>query len=524
MKNAPNSFLWLTLVLLLSSSTAFAAPPIAVSTNTCLFLDDYFISEQSGFTRTFHQGKPHPTAIVAETEPWDHWICLYGDCFYDPVGKVYRMYYQTSHYPSGVPGLSFRQDTAYAESKDAIHWIKPKLGFVDFNGSKENNLLFHNAGAGNVFLDPKATDPKGRIKATLYFCQSDPRFGVGDVLHDQQVLQSADGVHWEYVGPFEKPKFANPEQGGFIDAVTVSGWDLLKQKYLANSRCYSTHSIGEFPAAGESFEPTTKRVRRRAIGISWSDNPQKGWSPTVMIVAADEQDDKRAAEKFAKDPTKPTWTELYGMPMNVYGNHYIGFIVLFDRVDKQDGNGGGGLQFAFSNDGLNWTRPEPRQNAVENSDDPELWPNFAQFGAPLDMGNEIWVFYSENNGTHGVQPFIKSRGRIRAAVWRKDGFASLDAAGKATLVTKPLATTGSKLLLNFNTEKDGYVRVGVLDAEGNPISQFNLGECQDLKGNATAKEVVWGGGSDFSDRAGGKPVRLMFELNKAHLWSFRFAP
>jgi hypothetical protein len=292
----------------------------------------------------------------------------------------------------------------------------------------------------------------------------------------------------------------------------VSGWDPLKQKYLANSRCYSTHSIGEFPAAGESFEPTTKRVRRRAIGISWSDHPQKGWSPTVMIVAADEQDDKRATEKFAKDPTKPTWTELYGMPMNVYGNHYIGFIVLFDRVDKQDGNGGGGLQFAFSNDGLHWTRPEPRQNAVENSDDPELWPNFAQFGVPLDMGNEIWVFYSENNGTHGVQPFIKSRGRIRAAVWRKDGFASLDAAGKATLTTKPLVVAGKQLRVNFQ----GSVTVTALDEQGQPIKSLKP---QTLKGDSVSQPVKW----DLSTLAG-KPIRFRFEMDKAKLWSFRFAP
>ena len=29
----------------------------------------------------------------------------------------------------------------YAESKDGIHWVKPKLGFREFNGSKENNIL-----------------------------------------------------------------------------------------------------------------------------------------------------------------------------------------------------------------------------------------------------------------------------------------------------------------------------------------------------------------------------------------------
>jgi hypothetical protein len=143
--------------------------PLPVGTNTCLFLDEYFIAEQAGLTRTWHRGKPHPEAVIAESEPWEHWICLYGGCFYDPVAKSFRMYYQTTHQPSGEPGISFRQDICYAESKDAIHWVKPKLGVVDFKGSKDNNILFYCAGPGNVFLDPKAADPKVESRGTSIF-------------------------------------------------------------------------------------------------------------------------------------------------------------------------------------------------------------------------------------------------------------------------------------------------------------------------------------------------------------------
>src|SRR5688572_32892894 len=101
---------------ILAGARAVGAEPLALADRTCLFLDDHFIAEQSGLTRTFHQGKPHPQAKLEETEPWEKWIVLYGGCFYDPEAKVYRMYYQTTHYPSGVPGVSFRQDTCYAES------------------------------------------------------------------------------------------------------------------------------------------------------------------------------------------------------------------------------------------------------------------------------------------------------------------------------------------------------------------------------------------------------------------------
>jgi hypothetical protein len=324
-----------------------------------------------------------------------------------------------------------------------------------------------------------------------------------------QVLESPDGMTWKYFDHMEWPPFANPAEQEFVDMIVV-GWDGIKNRYVYNWRVFSQHEIAE-KANG----------KRRAIGITWSDTLTRKLEPAVRIISPDEQDDRRAA-KNSKDPAKPDWSELYCMPIMTYGNHYLGFITPFDLADGLDGNGGGGLELAFSNDGKKWSRPEPRGDAIENSEDTELFPNFAQFNAPLEMGDETWIFYSENNGTHGTQPFAKSRGRIRAGVWRKDGFASLDAAGEATLITRPLAYDGKELLVNFQTEPGGSMRVGLLDEKGEPITQFNVVECQSLTGDATAQKVKWVGGSDFSKRVGGKPVRLMFELNKAKLWGFRF--
>jgi len=482
--------------------------PLKVGTNTCLFLDDHFIAEQKGLTRTFHQAKPHPKAVISETEPWEHWITLWGSCFYDPVGKAYRMYYQSTLYPSGEPGISFRDYLLYAESKDGIQWVKPKLGLVEHNGSKTNNIVFAFAGPANVYIDPKASDSKGRIKANLYFLKADPQYNNAQGM---ALLQSADGLRFEHVDFMDPPPFANPDEGGFVDIMIV-GWDSLKNSYFAQWRTFSQHKVAEKPTG-----------KRRALGITWSDQITRKWSPVVQTLKPDERDDAHAA-RLSKDPDKPDFTEFYTMPHYVVGNHYLGLITLFELGDGKDGNGGGGLHFAFSNDGLNWKRAEPLRNAIENGDDPELFPNFAQFNPPLDMGNETWIFYSENNGTHGTQPFAKSRGRIRAAVWRKDGFASLNATDRATLTTKPLAHAGKELLVNFKTEAGGSVRVGLLTEDGKPITQFNLAECRPLKGDATAQKVEWAGGTDFSKHADGKPVRLMFELNKAQLWSFRFAP
>ncbi|GIT29989.1 MAG: hypothetical protein Ct9H300mP1_20350 [Planctomycetaceae bacterium] len=45
----------------------------------------------------------------------------------------------------------------YAESHDGIRWTKPDLGFVEFNGSKKNNIIWDGVGPTKFspFLDKR---------------------------------------------------------------------------------------------------------------------------------------------------------------------------------------------------------------------------------------------------------------------------------------------------------------------------------------------------------------------------------
>ena len=51
---------------------------------------------------------------------------------------------------------------AYAESRDGLHFTKPVLGLVEWNGSKANNLVF-------------PTDPKMMAVGGIFACMT---FGV----------------------------------------------------------------------------------------------------------------------------------------------------------------------------------------------------------------------------------------------------------------------------------------------------------------------------------------------------------
>src|ERR1041384_2319408 len=201
-------FLSVCLVIISVSIVSAAGPAFNVGTNTCLFLDDYFIAKQSGFTRTWHQGKPRPAIAIEEKEPWENWPTLWGSCFFDPKYKAYRMYYQTTLLPSGEPGISFRDNLCYAESKDAKTWVKPKLGVVEFNGSKDNNIVISFAGPPVVMIDPLATEPKGRLKMFTFILKAQP---VSDGNRSLCCLQSEDGIHWAFFGQQNQPGFAKPE-------------------------------------------------------------------------------------------------------------------------------------------------------------------------------------------------------------------------------------------------------------------------------------------------------------------------
>ena len=52
------------------------------------------------------------------------------------------MYYRGAHFDEKAKQSTHREVTCYAESRDGIHWEKPKLGLFEFNGSNENNIVW----------------------------------------------------------------------------------------------------------------------------------------------------------------------------------------------------------------------------------------------------------------------------------------------------------------------------------------------------------------------------------------------
>jgi hypothetical protein len=107
--------------------------------------------------------------------PDAHRAQFYGTVVH--VGDKYRMWYAADSAASEVDAHATTFRPAYAESADGIHWTKPELGLVDFNGNKSNNLLEFSPKPNfalseplfvAVLYEPSDPDSSRRYKKAMY--------------------------------------------------------------------------------------------------------------------------------------------------------------------------------------------------------------------------------------------------------------------------------------------------------------------------------------------------------------------
>ena len=101
-----------------------------------------------------HRPTPRDVSLV-RNKPWEGNVSGYTTVFQD--GGLYRMYYRGTDtvYTPGKVTSPHREVVCYAESKDGVHWTRPELGLVEFEGSKKNNIIWDGVGSHNFtpFLD-----------------------------------------------------------------------------------------------------------------------------------------------------------------------------------------------------------------------------------------------------------------------------------------------------------------------------------------------------------------------------------
>ena len=138
-----------------SAVGAVPAEPIDIGTTPQFFVDDHVVdnrwaikfgnASKQMMERVLHHPRKHPgNPVLTQTgamnkfgqRPSTGWPTVLRD---EKTGR-FRMWYQVSIRNNSGEGNAY--GVAYAESADGLKWELPRIGKIEWNGTKENNIVW----------------------------------------------------------------------------------------------------------------------------------------------------------------------------------------------------------------------------------------------------------------------------------------------------------------------------------------------------------------------------------------------
>ena len=312
---------------------------------------------------------------------------MYATVVIDPETKRFRMWYwgEAKSRLGVIEGMrGFTTSMMYAESEDGLSWERPELGFVEFRGSRKNNIL-DTASTGRfhprtVLMDHTEADPRKRFK-----CLASTSRGA-------HLSYSEDGIRWRKSGinPIANKKARFHESCCFLmdpdcpdpgkrfkwfnqfpwgNDIPDPRWDCPAYRTQPGSQVYSTATLD-----------------RRRIGVAY------GPDEAHMTVS----------KTLAMDPDEGLEQQIHLISVTPYEGYYLALYEYswFDleiRTDRSD------LRLAVSRDGLQFERIQNQVSVVPRGpvgrwdDGNVISPNQL-----VKVGNELWIYYSGSPGEYGL--------------------------------------------------------------------------------------------------------------------------
>ncbi|MEN9934118.1 MAG: hypothetical protein RLZZ387_697 [Chloroflexota bacterium] len=431
-------------------------------------IDDWLIDHMHGVILRLHSPVLREV-VLAFDRPWEGPISFAPNVRRD--GECFRMWYRA--------GGDANQRLAYAESADGISWERPSLGLVEFQGSRDNNILLDGAQAQgvSVFIDGNpAAVAEARFKA----------IGIGPKIDGCETLRafaSPDGLRWRMVA--DPLMVAPADDRPWFDSQNLAFWN--------------SHT-GRYELYARGWVPPGVRWIRRSVS-----NDFRSWSELEFIDAGD-----APLEHLYENSTTPYFRAphiLLAFPKRFVPERTL-------RPDWATGLSDG--VFMSSRDGLRWDR-RFMEAFVRPGPDPDNWTERNMYVGPglVQTGPTELSLYV-------VEHYRHPTARIRRATLRVDGFVSASAGyGGGELLTHPISFAGDRLVINYATSAVGSVRVEIQEADGRPVDGFRLEESTEIFGDEIGRVVTWQRGAEVGALAG-RPVRLRFALKDADLYALQF--
>lgn len=437
--------------------------------------------------------------VILHDEPWEGDGCDYYNFFYDD--GIYRMYYLA--WNTQKPEVR----AAYAESKDGLHWVKPKLGICEFNGSKENNIILDSTMNPNidnfmVFRDDNPNcRPGEKYKAVV-------RYPGEDGKNELWAMFSEDALH------FTKGNLITKK--GWFDSLNVIFWDELTGKYRGYIRDF--HEKDNFGARGDlAYSVRDIRYIESDDFIHWSDPVllDFGDAPDVPLYTNNVMPYPRAPQIYIGTPSRY-------IERKAWNGSFDELCGAEKRKKRMQDSLRYGLTitdcvFMCSHDGVTFTRhddafmrplPENGRNWVYG----DCYPTRGILETPSAIQGadpELSIFVHDNH-------WVGLSTELYRYTLRCDGFVSLHAGGskEEVVVTKPFCYEGGDMYVNFATSARGYMYFALVAADGRRIES-----CETF-GNSIDRRVVFPEGA-VAEFAGLK-VTLEVRMLDADLYSMQF--
>jgi hypothetical protein len=409
--------------------SSFAAGP--ERPNTQLLLDGRLVQSIEGVRlRLGRFEKSTGNPLFGADQPWEvRMDNLYPNVIFDPSTRQYGCWYSpfivdpatTNTSPEKRRKLKYldvlnraadKREMAlcYATSTDGIHWKKPALGFSEYRGSTQNNIVLRLPAKGphgsGVFRDAHEMDPARRFKAFYSFN------------HGLQWTGSPDGMHW------------NPP-------VDCSGVQVPGDTH--NCLLWAP-TIGKYVA----FTRTWDRVRQVARTESAD---LKTWTPAEVALQG-------------TDPQHQTYT----IQVFQYAGVYLGLLMVLDVQNDTVQ-----CELAWSPDTRQWHRVCPGQALIHNGRPGSCDSGCVYASSPILWDDRIELYYGGSNGQHGQwRDSFLCRGELLPDRWAGYEPTKTDSSGH--VITRQLRFAGRELFVSADAAK-GSITISVLGNNGDMLAE-----------------------------------------------------
>ncbi len=368
----------------------------------------------------------------------------YPNVIYDSKYKKYRCYYTFCSKDSDSASASKEERSrrdyrpmstritslGYAESDDGVHWVKPNLGVVEFEGTKDNNMLFRYAHGTGVFLDEEEADPSKRYKLVTKV-----EYPGGQ--NYMAVNFSENGVHWgrmirwpKWNPPADSHNFPFRDKVDGLFKVIVRTW---KNGVRTSSICSSQDFIN--------------------------------WSEPQEILRGNGFE-----------------AQVYSMPVFWYEGLYLGLASIFHEGDRSvPGFDTVDCELTYASSTEKFDRVAPGQYLIPRGEGSYPSGDFdcgcIYASAPVDMGDKLCFYYMGSNGHHSnFRETSFARGFLK-----KDGFAwyePREVSKEAVISTCQFNVYGNYLSVLAEVEEGGIFSASLCPGwKETPYEGFGFEDC-----------------------------------------------